>query len=794
MYSMMKYIVAVVLCIAVAAVSADRNNRRRRPSNNDDNQSQVQEARWFSVQASSSYWSRTVFRLKDSNVLACEKKCISFKGQCLSFDFHKRTGTCYGRPEGGQIFKTKDQRERVHHSNHYDFYYISREDLEVATREWENDSPSEAAAAVRAEKKKADYERQRQIDEQERQRARQRHQEMEGERERINDIRRQHETQRPRQPQHVPEPEPEPRRPAPSNDDEFTCISGVKSYANGRIVSDTTELETCVTRGRYSPKCYQLSLEMTMNAGVGRQVRTASYTGGCFNPDARSILDQGRTEAARNLPNDITLDEYAFATCDHKNCFDLSQTEYSDSEPEPEPETAPEPTPRNNDFTCVAGVKSFANGRMMSDTTNIENCENRGYGRGYECYQVSMETSMKAGGFQIKAQSYTGGCFYPEMRAALDQADAAADQLPNNMKLVRYTFTTCDESNCFDLNQFEGSEDGDFEYEDEIMCPLHGCTPSRLGCSGSLKKDENGCTLCECVEEEVPEHQCPSNQVWNECGTACPLRCGEDRPTFCTYNCVVGCACPHNMWMTEEGHCVQEESCPQEEEEYAPVPECPHNQVFSECNSACPDRCGEETPVACTFQCVVGCGCPQGLWLNEDGYCVQKRDCPVEEPEIVVPPVVEDNQSPPDECYEAVGMEDGTMTDNQFSALSAYWGYPPHYGRLNGRNAWAPQVTQAGEYLELDFGERINVVGVATQGKKYYFQDTYVTSFFLEYMDRKGDWKFYNNKQEFDGNSDAETVKTNFFFDKPIHTRKLRFVVNDWQQQILLRAEVYRGC
>lgn len=55
-------------------------------------------------------------------------------------------------------------------------------------------------------------------------------------------------------------------------------------------------------------------------------VRTASYTGGCFNPDARSILDQGRTEAARNLPNDITLDEYAFATCDHKNCFDLSQT------------------------------------------------------------------------------------------------------------------------------------------------------------------------------------------------------------------------------------------------------------------------------------------------------------------------------------------------------------------------------------------------------------------------------------------------------------------------------------
>merc|ERR1719284_1867695 len=78
--------------------------------------------------------------------------------------------------------------------------------------------------------------------------------------------------------------------------------------------------------------------------------------------------------------------------------------------------------------------------------------------------------------------------------------------------------------------------------------------------------------------------------------------------------------------------------------------------------------------------------------------------------------------------------------------------------------------------------------------KKYYFQDTYITKYYLEYMDRNGNWQFYNDKQEFDGNSDADTVKTNFFFDQPIHTRHLRIVVNDWEQQILLRAEVYSEC
>ena len=54
-----------------------------------------------------------------------------------------------------------------------------------------------------------------------------------------------------------------------------------------------------------------------------------------------------------------------------------------------------------SDFTCVSGVKSYANGRLMSDTSEFETCQDRGYGSApRECYQVSMETTMNANGFQ----------------------------------------------------------------------------------------------------------------------------------------------------------------------------------------------------------------------------------------------------------------------------------------------------------------------------------------------------------------------------------------------------------
>ncbi|KEY64014.1 hypothetical protein S7711_07378 [Stachybotrys chartarum IBT 7711] len=55
--------------------------------------------------------------------------------------------------------------------------------------------------------------------------------------------------------------------------------------------------------------------------------------------------------------------------------------------------------------------------------------------------------------------------------------------------------------------------------------------------------------------------------------------------------------------------------------------ECPRNQVYTECGSACPPTCSQQGPQACTLQCVIGCQCAQGFVLNAAGNCVSPTLC-----------------------------------------------------------------------------------------------------------------------------------------------------------------------
>ena len=49
--------------------------------------------------------------------------------------------------------------------------------------------------------------------------------------------------------------------------------------------------------------------------------------------------------------------------------------------------------------------------------------------------------------------------------------------------------------------------------------------------------------------------------------------------------------------------------------------------MFTECGTACPPVCGEEQPLFCTLQCVVGCQCPPGTLLDRvANECV--TECP----------------------------------------------------------------------------------------------------------------------------------------------------------------------
>ncbi|KAJ3544094.1 hypothetical protein NM208_g3234 [Fusarium decemcellulare] len=51
------------------------------------------------------------------------------------------------------------------------------------------------------------------------------------------------------------------------------------------------------------------------------------------------------------------------------------------------------------------------------------------------------------------------------------------------------------------------------------------------------------------------------NEVYNSCGTACPLTCEEPDPRPCTLQCVAGCFCKNGFIRNSAGACVKPSQC-----------------------------------------------------------------------------------------------------------------------------------------------------------------------------------------------------------------------------------------
>merc|ERR1712228_846174 len=67
----------------------------------------------------------------------------------------------------------------------------------------------------------------------------------------------------------------------------------------------------------------------------------------------------------------------------------------------------------------------------------------------------------------------------------------------------------------------------------------------------------------------VPTDECPeicgANEVWMNCGSACPRTCQNmyGPPSFCTDDCVEGCFCQRRYVRNEQtGECVSKKECP----------------------------------------------------------------------------------------------------------------------------------------------------------------------------------------------------------------------------------------
>lgn len=144
----------------------------------------------------------------------------------------------------------------------------------------------------------------------------------------------------------------------------------------------------------------------------------------------------------------------------------------------------------------------------------------------------------------------------------------------------------------------------------------------------------------KCVPtSECPLPVCPTNEVFKTCGTACPETCDTiqkpNETRVCTFNCVIGCACEDGFVRDCDGRCVLPSECPDPLTEPTVITlspeECPQNEVFSECGTACPDTCanlGDPKPRPCTKNCIIGCVCQEGFVRNDEGQCVLPSQCP----------------------------------------------------------------------------------------------------------------------------------------------------------------------
>ncbi|XP_031761712.1 chymotrypsin inhibitor-like [Xenopus tropicalis] len=62
------------------------------------------------------------------------------------------------------------------------------------------------------------------------------------------------------------------------------------------------------------------------------------------------------------------------------------------------------------------------------------------------------------------------------------------------------------------------------------------------------------------------DDRCPSDQFWEDCGSDCPLNCGnyQNPPKICTMACRIGCTCkaPKIFLQGKSGACVLPSECP----------------------------------------------------------------------------------------------------------------------------------------------------------------------------------------------------------------------------------------
>ncbi|XP_060117889.1 contactin-associated protein-like 5 [Heteronotia binoei] len=122
----------------------------------------------------------------------------------------------------------------------------------------------------------------------------------------------------------------------------------------------------------------------------------------------------------------------------------------------------------------------------------------------------------------------------------------------------------------------------------------------------------------------------------------------------------------------------------------------------------------------------------------------------------------------------------------------------PSFAKLNrrdGAGGWSPMDSSTEQWLQVDLGERVEITGVATQGR--YGSSDWTTSYSLMFSDTGCNWKQYREEDIiwiFPGNVNADSVIQHKFLHS-VKARFVRFVPLKWSfsGKIGFRVEVF-GC
>ncbi|GIY03103.1 zonadhesin [Caerostris extrusa] len=157
-----------------------------------------------------------------------------------------------------------------------------------------------------------------------------------------------------------------------------------------------------------------------------------------------------------------------------------------------------------------------------------------------------------------------------------------------------------------------------------LVCTLQ-CVPGCF-CEDGLVRNEQG----ECVApEQCSKEKCKPDEQFYECMPLCYGTCSAyttNSHLYCKMACRSGCFCKEGLYQREDGTCVPPSQCTTSPS--SPIHTCGKNEEYNECGSACPDTCANlGKPQFCTLQCVPGCNCKRGMVKNDKGECVDPQEC-----------------------------------------------------------------------------------------------------------------------------------------------------------------------